>query len=177
MTNSFEEFCANADMKSRHQQLLEIKQSEERKKLNKDFIQIYDNAMLLLSDVIAENKLAARIFCILSSHMPKNNIVSVNRDLLAKFFHVIPTMISKAIKFLIDCNLVKVFKQGRSNTYCINAAAAWTSDANSKQYAKFNSTIYLNPDLIKRLNILHETWVKVLSWYVDIGRNKINTGW
>ena len=160
---SFDEFCANLDNKSRHQQLLDMKRSEERKKLNKSFVQVYETTMLMLGDVIDKNKIAARIFCILSAHMSKNNTVSVKRELLARFLGVSTTTVSAAIKYLIDIKLIKAFKEGRSNNYCVNAAAAWTSDAVSKQYAKFNKQLYLSPELLQRLNTLHERWCKVLS--------------
>lgn len=164
MTNtSFDEFCANLDNKSRHQQLLDIKRSEERKKLNRGFIQVYETTMLMLDEVIDKNKIAARIFCILSAHMPKNNMVSVKRELLAKFLGVSTTTVSAAIKYLINIKLIKAFKEGRSNNYCVNAAAAWTADAISKEYAKFNTHLYLSPELLQKLNALHERWCKVIS--------------
>lgn len=87
---------------------------------NKDFIQIYDNAMDRVIQLVEIDPLACKVFLFMCKIVNKNNTVIVDIETLQQVLNRKRTQISGAIKTLKEHNFLVIIKYKRNNVYFLN---------------------------------------------------------
>lgn len=80
------------------------------------------NGSQVIRDLIISNPLAASLFIFLVEEMDKTNTVFASGKDLATSLEVSQASISRAIKILLEQNLIDRFKVSRGNVFVLNPA-------------------------------------------------------
>lgn len=112
--------------------------------VNDNFIQIYIDHIPVLSRMIQENAMAARIFMWLVQHMDKKNALVISQQTLAEQMGIHRNSVSSAIKYLREIKALDIINTGNSKVFAINAQIVWQSGADNKKYAWFDAKVFVS---------------------------------
>jgi DNA-binding transcriptional regulator YhcF (GntR family) len=112
--------------------------------VNDNFIQIYVDHISVLSQMIQENGMAARIFMWLVQHMDKRNALVISQQTLAEQMGIHRNSVSSAIKYLREIKAMDIVNTGNSKVFAINAQIMWQSGASKKKFAWFDAKVFVS---------------------------------
>ena len=104
------------------------------------------------------NVSASKIFDFLKSIMNNKNIICISAPTMAKRLGISERSVTRANKYLIDNNWLKIRKTGTSNVYFLNPGLVWKDktgkrlssiqdyDANTFYFAEFEAKVVIGSD-------------------------------
>lgn len=116
----------------------------EIKKVNANFIQIYEDNVDLIIEIANENPTSVKIFLFLIKNMDDRNALVISQNALAEALNLHRNTIGNSVAYLKEKKALEILKSGNTNIYAINSELAWKSDANSKRYAHFTAKVYIS---------------------------------
>ena len=119
-------------------------EQRERAKKNRNFVQIYRENMPEIRWLMNKNGTAAGILFFIIEHMDGKNALACSYAVFEDYFEVSPATVTRCLKLLRDNGFIDVLKLGTSNVYVVNAAVAWSSWNNQKEYAIFEGNILVS---------------------------------
>ena len=108
---------------------------------NSNFTMFFEDKMEIISILIDESKIAAKILLRLIKEMDRVNVIVVSQRTIAEWFDVSIPTVSRVLKLLRDKKLIETYVVGTMPAIAINANLAWKADANGKKYAKLKAEI------------------------------------
>lgn len=113
----------------------------------KKFTQMNNDALKIHTKMIKTNPAAAALVMFLVSEMGEfDNVVSCSFKVLEKGTGFTRQALTSAITYLEEINWLRVYKNGRSNVYAINAEVAWKKHQDMNYRAKFRAKIILDSE-------------------------------
>lgn len=113
----------------------------------KKFVQINQDVLKVHMEMIRTNPTAASLILFFIGEMGKfDNVLSCSIRVLEKATGFKKRALINAVKHLEEINWIKVYKNGNSNVYAINAEVAWKAHQEMNYRAKFRATIILDPE-------------------------------
>jgi hypothetical protein len=123
------------------------KETGEYVKQNAPFKQFLEGAAYdLLLITLREHPLAGNLFMFFIKHMNTTNKILISYDAMVAEFKFTRATIGKAIKHLIDKDMLTILKSGNSNIYCLNDKIVWRDSMENKKYSSFSCDVYVTKD-------------------------------
>lgn len=162
---AFNQKMDELNAKAQQMNNLENEEKEERQreldKKNNNFYMIFrDKGSPIIRQLIAFNPIAANLFIFLAEEMDRTNMIVASGKALATSLEVSEASISRAIKILLDENLIDRFKSGGSNVFVLNPEIVWSAWKSGKEYCLFgNAKVLISQNeqdthTKKRLNVI-----------------------
>jgi rep14-4 len=113
----------------------------------KKFTQMNNDALKIHTRMIKSNPAAAALIMFLVGEMGEfDNVVSCSFKVLEKGTGFTRQALNSAINYLESIDWLRVYKNGRSNVYVINAEVAWKKHQDIRYRAKFRAKIILDSE-------------------------------
>lgn len=132
--------------------------AQKARRENLNFTQVYPEGWKRLTDLMKEDRHAARLYAFFAEHMGPDGTVSASRTVLAEALDMSERTVSRHVKTLEKLKAVIVLKIGTANVYCLNPAEVWKSFDTAKPYAAFRTKTLVgkkeNPFVKKRLTTI-----------------------
>lgn len=119
-------------------------QTGETKKVNANFVQLYDDQLDLIMLMTNENATALKVFLWLIKYMDNRNALVVSQQTIAESLHLHKNTIYLSIKYLKDIKALTVLKSSNTNIFALNAQIVWRGTADSKKFAHFDAKVYIS---------------------------------
>lgn len=119
-------------------------QTGEIKKVNANFVQLYDDQLDLIMLMTNENATALKIFLWLIKYMDNRNALVVSQQTIADSLKLHRNTVYLSIKYLKDIKALAIFKSGNTNVFALNAQIVWRGNADSKKFAHFDAKVYIS---------------------------------
>ena len=133
----------------------EAEKAQKARRENRQFTQVYPEGWKRLTELMRQDRHAARLYAFFAEHMGPDGTLSASRPVLAEALEMGERTISRHVKTLERLNAIVVLKVGTANVYCLNPAEVWKSFDNAKPWAAFNTKTLVgkkeNPFVKKRL--------------------------
>lgn len=141
----------------------------ETEKKNKDFIQLYRDAIDSLIEIEKKSSKAFELLMLIVKHMDGYNALCISNVALQEMMQCSKCTVTRAVNVLKENGMIAVLKVGTSNVYVCNPELTWTSYANQKAYCKFPANIMLtsteNHDYLEN--------PKAVNFYKQIDNNYV----
>ncbi len=121
-----------------------ISESEQRRKTNKDFVQVYRKHIADIANLGRIDPLALAIWLWIVERMGSDNALVCSMTPIVEHFKKSRQTVSKKISFLKKSRYLDIFKSGTTNIYVINAELAWTTNAERRTHAEFRASVVLS---------------------------------
>lgn len=153
------------ESRKRELEAIEAKEAEqrERAKKNSDFFMVFKkDGSPVIRNLIGVAPIAARVFLLLAEQADRTNAIVASQIALANALGVSKASITRAVKTLLEKQLIEVLKSGGTNVFILNPDVVWSAWKTGKDYCMFGNAKVLisknEQDIItqKRLNVLLE---------------------
>lgn len=131
-------------MKKLPHERLELDEIGELKKVNMNFVQLYDDHLELLMGMASENPTALTVFVWIIRFMDNRNALVASQQAIADSLGIHKNTVYLAVKYLKAKKAIDVFKSGSTNVFAVNAQIAWRDTADAKKYAHFDAKVYIS---------------------------------
>jgi hypothetical protein len=115
---------------------------KEKRRANKNFVQVYPKGFKRLRALMDSYPLAAKVYAFLAEHIDESvGAVVVSQDLLAEEMSVTTRSIRTATAYLDEVGAVVRIKLGGSAiyAYCLDPDEVWKTFDDAKEYAAFKT--------------------------------------
>lgn len=130
-------------------------------KLNKDFFMVFKRSgSPMLRALISASPSACALFLFLAEQADRTNAIVASGKALAAALEMSEATVSRAIKVLIEKNLVERLNSGGTNVFVLNPNIVWSAWKTGKTHCLFgNAKVLVSHDeqdatTRKRLNVL-----------------------
>lgn len=106
-------------------------------------VNLGDASLKTIDRAMRENPAAFRLFLQLVKLMDGYNAVMASYKVLTRILEVSPPTVTRAVKYLRDNELIKVYKSGTSNVYALNDGIVWKSWGSNRKYSAFSNENYV----------------------------------
>lgn len=127
-----------------HEKEVLDKETGEVKKVNANFVQLYDDNIDLIMQMTHENPTALRIFLWIMKYMDDRNALVVSQQAIADKLNLHKNTIYLSVKYLKEKKALTILKTGNSTVFAINSDIVWRDTADTKRYAHFTAKVFIS---------------------------------
>lgn len=118
-------------------------QTGEVKRVNANFVQLYDDHLDLIMVMTKENPTALSIFLWIVKYMDNRNALVVSQQAIAESLGFHKNTVYLAVKYLKEKKALTVLRSSNTHIFAINAQIAWRDTADAKKFAHFDAKVYI----------------------------------
>lgn len=122
----------------------EKERTQEERKKNHNFIQVYRDNMAELRWLMSNHTFASSLFFFILEHMDNRNALACSYSVFEDYFGKSRSTVYRAIKLLEENGFLTVLKMGTSNVYVVNEDLAWSDSNDKKKFAKYDGKILVS---------------------------------
>lgn len=115
----------------------------ELKKVNANFVQLYDDNLDFIILMTKENPTALSVFLWLVKHMDDRNAIVASQQAIADSLGLHKNTVHLAVKYLKDRKVMTVLRSSSTHIFALNVQIVWRDSALAKKYAHFDAKIYI----------------------------------
>lgn len=116
----------------------------EIKRVNANFVQLYDDTLDLIMLMTKENPMALQVFLWLVKYMDDRNALVVSQQAIAESLKLHKNTVYLAVKYLKEKSALTVLRSSNTHVYALNAQIVWRDTADAKKFAHFDAKVYLS---------------------------------
>jgi hypothetical protein len=116
----------------------------EVKRVNANFVQLYDDNLDLIMLMTKENPTALSIFLWIVKYMDNRNALVASQQAIAENLGLHKNTVYLAIKYLKEKSALSVLRSSNTHIFALNAQIVWRDTAESKRFAHFDAKVYLS---------------------------------
>jgi hypothetical protein len=116
----------------------------EIKRVNANFVQLYDDTLDLIMLMTRENPMALQVFLWLVKYMDDRNALVVSQQAIAESLKLHKNTVYLAVKYLKERSALTVLRSSNTHVYALNAQIVWRDTADAKKFAHFDAKVYLS---------------------------------
>lgn len=116
----------------------------EIKRVNANFVQLYDDNLDLIMLMTRENPTALSIFLWIVKYMDNRNALVASQQAIADSLGLHRNTIYLAIKYLKEKSALTVLRSSNTHIFALNAQIVWRDTAESKRFAHFDAKVYIS---------------------------------
>lgn len=116
----------------------------EIKRVNANFVQLYDDTLDLIMLMTKENPMALQVFLWLVKYMDDRNALVVSQQAIAESLKLHKNTVYLAVKYLKERSALTVLRSSNTHVYALNAQIVWRDTADAKKFAHFDAKVYLS---------------------------------
>jgi DNA-binding transcriptional regulator YhcF (GntR family) len=116
----------------------------EVKRVNANFVQLYDDNLDLIMLMTKENPTALSIFLWIVKYMDNRNALVASQQAMAENLGLHKNTVYLAIKYLKEKSALTVLRSSNTHIFALNAQIVWRDTAVSKRFAHFDAKVYLS---------------------------------
>ena len=116
----------------------------EVRRVNANFVQLYDDHLDLIMLMTKENPTALSIFLWIVKYMDNRNALVVSQQAIAESLGLHKNTVYLAVKYLKEKKALTVLRSSNTNIFAINAQIAWRDTADAKKFAHFDAKVYIS---------------------------------
>lgn len=116
----------------------------EIKRVNANFVQLYDDTLDLIMLMTKENPMALQVFLWLVKYMDDRNALVVSQQAIAESLQLHKNTVYLAVKYLKERSALTVLRSSNTHVYALNAQIVWRDTADAKKFAHFDAKVYLS---------------------------------
>jgi len=114
------------------------------RRVNANFVQLYDDHLDLIMLMTKENSTALTIFLWIVKHMDNRNALVVSQQAIAEALQLHKNTVYLAVKYLKEKKALTVLRSSNTHVFAINAQIAWRDSADAKRFAHFDAKVYIS---------------------------------
>lgn len=115
----------------------------EVKRVNANFVQLYDDNLDLIILMTKENPTALSVFLWIVKYMDNRNALVASQQAIADSLHLHKNTVYLAIKYLKEKKALTVLRSSNTNIFALNVQIVWRDCADSKRFAHFDAKVYI----------------------------------
>lgn len=115
----------------------------EIKRVNANFVQLYDDHLDFIMLMTKENPTALQVFLWIIKYMDDRNALVASQQAMAESLELHKNTVYLAVKYLKKKSALSVFRSSNTYIYAINAQIVWRDTADSKKFAHFDAKVYI----------------------------------
>ncbi|RYE04787.1 MAG: helix-turn-helix domain-containing protein [Rickettsiaceae bacterium] len=116
----------------------------EVKRVNANFVQLYDDNLDLIMLMTKENPTALSIFLWIVKYMDSRNALVASQQAIAESLGLHKNTVYLAIKYLKEKSALTVLRSSNTHIFALNAQIVWRDSAESKKFAHFDAKVYVS---------------------------------
>lgn len=116
----------------------------EIKRVNANFVQLYDDTLDLIMLMTKENPMALQVFLWLVKYMDDRNALVVSQQAIAESLKLHKNTVYLAVKYLKERSALTILRSSNTHVYALNAQIVWRDTADAKKFAHFDAKVYLS---------------------------------
>jgi len=116
----------------------------EIKRVNANFVQLYDDNLDLIMLMTKENPTALSIFLWIVKYMDSRNALVASQQSIAENLGLHKNTVYLAIKYLKERSALTVLRSSNTHIFALNAQIVWRDTADSKRFAHFDAKVYVS---------------------------------
>lgn len=116
----------------------------EVKRVNANFVQLYDDNLDLIMLMTRENPTALSVFLWIVKYMDNRNALVASQQAMAENLGLHKNTVYLAIKYLKEKSALTVLRSSNTHIFALNAQIVWRDTAISKRFAHFDAKVYVS---------------------------------
>ncbi len=116
----------------------------EVKRVNANFVQLYDDNLDLIMLMTKENPTALSIFLWIVKYMDSRNALVASQQAIAENLGLHKNTVYLGIKYLKEKSALTVLRSSNTHIFALNAQIVWRDTAESKRFAHFDAKVYVS---------------------------------
>lgn len=116
----------------------------EVKRVNANFVQLYDDNLDLIMLMTRENPTALSVFLWIVKYMDSRNALVASQQAIAENLGLHKNTVYLAIKYLKEKSALTVLRSSNTHVFALNAQIVWRDTAESKRFAHFDAKIFIS---------------------------------
>lgn len=116
----------------------------EVKRVNANFVQLYDDNLDLIMLMTKENPTALSIFLWIVKYMDNRNALVASQQAIAESLGLHKNTVYLAVKYLREKSALTVLRSSNTHIFALNAQIVWKDSVESKRYAHFDAKVYVS---------------------------------
>jgi hypothetical protein len=116
----------------------------EVKRVNANFVQLYDDHLDLIMLMTKENPTALNVFLWVVKYMDNRNALVASQQAIAENLGLHKNTVYLAVKYLKEKKALTVFRSSNTHIFALNAQIVWRDTAEAKKYAHFDAKVFIS---------------------------------
>ena len=115
----------------------------EVKRVNANFVQLYDDNLDLIMLMTKDNPTALSVFLWVVKYMDNRNALVASQQAIADSLGLHKNTVYLAVKYLREMKALTVLRSSNTNIFALNAQIVWRDTADAKRFAHFDAKVYV----------------------------------
>jgi hypothetical protein len=116
----------------------------EVKRVNANFVQLYDDNLDLIMLMTKENPTALSVFLWVVKYMDNRNALVASQQAIADSLGLHKNTVYLAVKYLKEKKALTVLRSSNTHIFALNAQIVWRDTAEAKKYAHFDAKVFIS---------------------------------